>query len=43
MYGDGQGVILFGNTDWVLDGIAKSKDWWLVREGGLGVLCRECI
>jgi hypothetical protein len=43
VYGNGQGVILFDNVERVLDEVAKSKDWWLVRGGGLKVLCKECI
>jgi hypothetical protein len=43
VYGNGQGVILFDNIERALDEVAKSKDWWLVREGGVKVWCEECI
>jgi len=43
VYGDKRGVILFENVERALDEVAKSKDWWLVRGGGLKVLCRECV
>jgi hypothetical protein len=43
VYGDRKGVILFDNIEKALDEIARSEDWWLVRGGGLKVLCGECV
>jgi len=43
VYGNGKGVILFESIEKALDEVARSEDWWLVREGGLKVLCMECV
>jgi len=40
VYGNGR---VFESVEKALDEVARSEDWWLVREGGLKVLCRECV
>jgi len=42
VYGDGQGVVYFGSVEDALDAVAKSRDWWVVREWGLEVFCADC-
>jgi len=43
LYGNEKGVVLFENIEKALDVIAGSKDWWLVRDCGVRVLCYDCV
>jgi hypothetical protein len=43
VYGNDKGVILFSNIEKALEVIAESRDWWLVRDCGVKVLCSECV
>jgi len=43
IYSNEKGVILFRDIEKALDTIAESKDWWLVRDCGIKVLCSECV
>jgi hypothetical protein len=43
VYGNEKGAILFSDIEKALSTIAESKDWWLVRDCGLKVLCSECV
>jgi DNA-directed RNA polymerase subunit RPC12/RpoP len=42
-YGGVKGTILFSNIEKALEVIAESRDWWLVRDCGVKVLCSECV
>jgi hypothetical protein len=42
VYGDGRCVVYFGSVEEALDAVARSRDWWIVREWGLEVICIEC-
>jgi hypothetical protein len=43
VYGNDKGVILFSNIEKALNTIAESKDWWIVRDYGIKVLCYDCV
>jgi hypothetical protein len=43
VYSNEKGAILFSNIEKALEVIAESKDWWLVRDCGIKVLCSQCI
>lgn len=43
VYGNEKGAILFSNIEKGLEVIAESKDWWLVRDCGIKVLCSQCV
>jgi len=43
VYSNGNGAVLFRDIEKALSIIAESKDWWLVRDCGLKVLCSECV
>jgi hypothetical protein len=42
-YSNEKGVILFSSIEKALATIAESKDWWLVRDCGIKVLCYDCV
>jgi hypothetical protein len=42
-YGNEKGVYLFSSIEKALATIAESKDWWIVRDCGVKVLCSECV
>jgi ferredoxin len=43
VYGNEKGAILFRDIEKALSTIAESKDWWIVRDCGVKVLCSECV
>ena len=43
VYSNEKGAILFRNIEKALEVIAESKDWWLVRDCGMSVLCSQCV
>jgi len=42
VYSDGQGVVYFSSVEDALNAVVKSRDWWVVRECGLEVVCAGC-
>jgi hypothetical protein len=43
VYGNKEGVVLFSDIERALEVVVESKDWWLVRDCGVYVLCYECV
>ncbi len=44
VYSNGDGVVLlFSDIEKAIESVVGSRDWWLVRDCGLKVLCSDCV
>jgi hypothetical protein len=43
VYSNERGMVLFSDIEKALETIVESKDWWLVRDCGVRVLCYDCV
>jgi len=43
VYSNGKGTAIFSDIEKALETIAESKEWWLVRDCGIRVLCYDCV
>jgi hypothetical protein len=42
-YGNEKGTVFFSDIEKALKTIVESKDWWLIRDCGIRVLCYDCV